>query len=136
MVQAGGPAGDWADYFASGSELVSYSGSGTSNWTGEAWGGYASEGEGGVRLLLGEFGHPVEMTVDQYSLGDVIPAQAGADTNTPPAGFTPMRVGKNPEAYYQNADGSAIWLPSRHELVAAAGGQMEVSWAGMTGSVV
>ncbi|MBP1589691.1 MAG: hypothetical protein ILO10_05800 [Kiritimatiellae bacterium] len=136
VVQAGGPAGDWADYFASGSELVSYSGSGTSNWTGEAWGGYASEGEGGVRLLLGEFGHPVEMTVDQYSLGDVIPAPAGADTNTPPAGFTPMRVGKNPEAYYQNADGSAIWLPSRHELVAAAGGQMEVSWAGMTGSVV
>ena len=53
-----------------------------------------------------------------------------------PEGFVAVRVGNNEQAYWRNESGSAIWLPSRDELVAAAGGQLEIRWPGLDQDVV
>lgn len=134
------PAPAYSNYYDAGVGVVSFSASVISNYWVDGDGvtnftGFATT-NGSLRLVRAAFGQPIESQVSQYSLGDVIPPPEGATTNLPPVGFTPSRVGNNTNAFWINANGSAIWLPSRCELVAAAGGSLEVQWNGVTGPVV
>ena len=121
--------------------LVSYGGgTGTNRWADPKSGvqadvSFASD-DGLLAMPFFSYGQPVESDISQYSLGDVIPAPEGAARGQAPDGFSPVRVGNNDNAYYRNEDGSAIWLPSRDELVAAAGGNIEIMWPGMTNMIV
>ncbi|HOW96705.1 MAG TPA: LamG domain-containing protein [Kiritimatiellia bacterium] len=92
----------------------------------------------GLVLAFSQYGQPVESDVAQYDLGDVIPWPAGmVSTSAPPVGFEAVRVGNNTNAYYQitNPVGAVIYLPSTRQVVAAAGGNVEIGWL-TTGGVV
>jgi hypothetical protein len=124
-----------------GGGLASYAGgTETNSWTDPESGtlenvSFASE-DGTFAMTFFSYGQPVESDISQYSLGDVIPAPEGAVRGVAPTNFAPVRVGNNDAAYYRNPDGSAIWLPSRDELVAAAGGNLEIMWPGLTNMIV
>ena len=89
-----------------------------------------------LTLSAYSLGHPVETPVAMCALGDVIPPPDGARTDVAPRDFFPVTVGNNTNAYWQNTNGSAIWLPSRQELVAACGGNIEITWQGLSNSIV
>ncbi len=89
-----------------------------------------------LRMVSFSFGHPVETPVAMYALGDVIQPPEGARTDVAPRDFFPVAVGNNTNAYWQNASGSAIWLPSRQEVVAACGGNVEIAWEGLSDTMV
>ncbi len=91
--------------------------------------------DGSLRLLSFAYGQPVESDIAQYALGDVIPPPPGVTEGLPPLLFTPVQLGNNSNAYWRNDSGSAIWLPSRGELVAAAGGSIEIGWPGIAAAI-
>ncbi len=131
------------NYYAGGAGLVSFAGgSATNRWADPASGetqdvSFADgEGEGALAMTFFAYGQPLESSIAQYALGDVIPAPDGATRGRQPEGFVAVRVGNNEQAYWRNESGSAIWLPSRDELVAAAGGQLEIRWPGLDQDVV
>ena len=129
------------NFYAGGAGLASYAGGqATNRWadpaTGEAADVSYASADGTFAMPFFAYGQPVESAIAQYALGDVIPAPDGATPDTPPDGFTPVRVGNNDAAYYRNDSGSAIWLPSRDELVAAAGGNLAIMWPGLTNEIV
>lgn len=129
------------NYYAGWAGLVSFAGGfETNRWCDPENGtasdvSFASE-DGGLVMSFFAYGQPLEAAIAQYALGDVIPPPDGATRGQAPEGFTPVRVGNNEAAYWRNESGSAIWLPSRDELVAAAGGQLEIRWPGMGQDVV
>ncbi|MBR6023249.1 MAG: LamG domain-containing protein [Kiritimatiellae bacterium] len=129
------------DFYAGGAGLVSLAGgSATNRWTDPSSGesgdvSFASE-DGALELAFFSYGQPLESPVAQYALGDVIPPPEGVTRGQAPAGFSPVAVGNNAAAYWRNASGSAIWLPSRDELVAAAGGTLEIQWPGLAKPVI
>ncbi len=92
----------------------------------------------GVAVVRAAYGHPVETTVAQYNLGDIIPWPAGVNTNVPPLGFVPVRAGNNPTAFYQSTNpvGAAIYLPSLGRVLAAANGNVEIDWQTATGGLL
>jgi hypothetical protein len=97
---------------------------------------YASSS--GLRLDFAQYGQPVESQVAQFGIGDPIPPPAGlVATNCPFQGFEAVRVGNNPAAYYQSTNpvGGVFWIPSTRQLIAGAGGNVEVDWL-TTGGVV
>lgn len=130
-----------ADYYAAGAGLVSFAGGGATNrWTDPDTGetgdvSFATE-DGGLAMTCFSYGQPLESAIAQYGLGDVIPPPDGAARGQAPSNFVPVKVGNNASAYWSNEGGSAIWLPSRDELVAASGGNIEILWAGMDRAVV
>ena len=129
------------NFYAGGAGLASFAGgTGTNRWadpvTGEASDVSFASADGGLVMPFFAYGQPVESAIAQYAMGDVIPAPEGADATQQPQGFVQVRVGNNEAAYWRNEAGSAIWLPSRRELVAAAGGNIEILWAGMTNPIV
>lgn len=129
------------NFYAGGAGLVSFPvGLSTNRWTDAVTGtsqdvSLASE-DGGLVMSFFAYGQPLESAIAQYAMGDVIPPPDGATRGKEPEGFTSVRVGNNEEAYWRNESGSAIWLPSRDELVAAAGGQLEILWPGLDQAVV
>jgi hypothetical protein len=123
-------------FYAGGAGLASFAaGTATNVLTDPATGtqdvSYASA-DGTLVMSSFAFGQPVEAQISQYALGDVIPPPPGVPTDGPPLGFVPVQVGENRTAYYRNDSGSAIWLPSRQVLVAAAGGNVEIAWPGIS----
>ena len=129
------------NFYAGGAGLASYAGGQATNRWADPSSGEASDvsyasADGTFAMPFFAYGQPVESAIAQYALGDVIPAPDGATPDTPPDGFSPVRVGNNDAAYYRNDSGSAIWLPSRDELVAAAGGNIEIQWPGISNSLV
>ena len=97
---------------------------------------YASSS--GLRLDYSQHGQPVESQVAQFGIGDAIPPPAGlAASNCPFLGFEAVRVGNNASAYYQstNPAGGVFWIPSTRQLIAGAGGNVEVDWL-TTGGVI
>ncbi len=129
------------NFYADGAGLASFAaGCGTNRWADPATGtasdvSYVSA-DGVLAVPYFAYGQPVESAIAQYALGDVIPPPDGATRGTNPVGFSAVRVGNNDAAYYCNESGSAIWLPSRDELVAAAGGNIEIQWPGISNSLV
>lgn len=88
-------------------------------------------GTGGVMLAAASYGQPVESAVAQFQLGDVIPWPSSiVSTNVPPIGFVPVKVGNNTTAYYQSTNpvGAVLYIPSKCQVIAAAGGSVEIDW--------
>ncbi len=130
-----------SEYYAGGAGLVSFpAGGATNRWTdpntGETSDVTFATADGGLVMTYFAYGQPLESDIAQYGLGDVIPPPDGAIRGVAPSNFVAVRVGNNDEAYWINATGSAIWLPSRDELVAATGGNIEIQWQGVEQSVV
>lgn len=130
-----------SEYYAGGAGLVSFpAGGATNRWTdpntGETSDVTFATADGGLVMTYFAYGQPLESDIAQYGLGDVIPPPDGAIRGVAPSNFSRVRVGNNDEAYWINATGSAIWLPSRDELVAATGGNIEIQWQGVEQSVV
>ena len=87
--------------------------------------------DSGLVLRRSVWAQPVESAVAQFALGDVIPWPAGVvNTNEPPIGFEAVKVGDNEAAYYQstNPAGAVLFIPSSCEVIAAAGGNVELDW--------
>lgn len=119
---------DYEAYFQSGGEGAGVAFFGGSGVTTDLQA--PSTSSDGLQLLRSAFGQPVESQVAQYAMGDIIRIPDDVDATQPPAGFLPVQVGNNPAAYYEssNPQGAAFWIPSQTQLVAAAGGTVEVKW--------
>jgi hypothetical protein len=128
-------------FYTNGVGIVSYAGGAATNlWTAPDTGetnevSVATE-DGKLSLLAFSYGQPMETPIAQYALGDVIPAPDGATAGEPPEGFHAVRVGNTDGAYWQNDDGSAIWIPSLDQVVAASGGNIELQWPGVSTPIV
>ncbi len=88
-------------------------------------------GTTGPVLQRSSWAQPIESAIEQFELGDVIPWPPGvASTNVPPLGFVPVTVGNNAAAYYQstNPAGAVLFIPSSCQIIAAAGGNVEIDW--------
>ncbi len=79
-------------------------------------------------LPLSSFGQPVEGVRPDVTLGAPITPPEGANTNIPPDGFTAVRVGNNPNAYYKSPSGAAFWVPSTGRIIAAQPNNIKIDW--------
>ena len=129
------PGGLYAQYYANGAGAPTFGGGTATDLVVAANGStgavtYAAP-SGGARLQASQFGQPVESQVAQYGIGDRIPSPSGlVSSNCPLLGFVAVRVGNKTNAYYAstNPAGAAFWIPSTRQLIAGAGGNVEVNW--------
>ncbi len=86
--------------------------------------------DGRRTLPWSAFGQPVDSQISDYPMGSVIPAPPGADTNRPPANFVARQAGNNLAAYYECTApaGSAFWVPSTRQVIAAQPNNVEIQW--------
>ncbi len=92
---------------------------------------YRSAGPQSIILSASAYNQPVESDVAQYQVGEaILPPPGLSDSNAAPLGFVAVRVGDNAAAYYvsTNPAGAALYLPSLRQVIAAAGGNIQIAW--------
>jgi hypothetical protein len=124
------PSGPFTNYFGTNVGTAVFSGHVLSDTTNTLPKG------GGFGLEWSAFGQPVEGVQANLALGDTIAPPVGA-SNVPPANFVAVRVGDNPEAYYEstNPAGGAFWVPTTGQIIAAQPNNTAIDWLMADGSI-
>ena len=123
--------------------FTNYFSPGLTNASTAVYGGHVRGNTNAVLPVGGLFGaewsahsQPVASLRADVALGSVIAAPLGTDTTRPPANFVPVKVGKNPVAYYECTDppGGAFWVPSTGQVIAAQPNNLTVDWITLAGT--
>ncbi len=120
----GPPSGGCTDYFGTKASTVVYGGHVLGNTNSVP---VPSDGQN-FRLEYSALGQPVRNMMSDFVLGGFVVAPPGTDTNKPPANFIPVLVGENGEAYWQEPNGGAFWVPSTKAVIASQPNSVTIDW--------